>query len=775
MDTIFKPAVILMNHLKYSKKLILMGILPILVVSIIIYQLTTWATNSINFSQKEIYGVIYINPLLAALQSAQQYRDSQYAYLLGDTTARDRLLNAESAMDRAIAHLDEIDKEYGKQLGTDEWQTLKSNWNNIKLQTLTANPVEAYNNVTKFINGVLNYIVLISDRSNLTLDPDIDTYYLMDTFVVKLPNLIEEVAQIKDIGSKALAKKQITDQEKTQIFLRKTLITEQNFPGIRTNLQKVLQLNPKYTSAFEKLTSDMNHQIIDLDFMLNSILANNLNVDKDKFSNLSHDLFVASYKLHEEISKSLKELIHVRINKMKNTLYLNYVTAIIGMLLLIYLFVGLYLSIVNSVNNLKTGANRIAEGDLSTEVKLDTRDELSQIAQSFNAMRNSLENIITETQEVVNAAGNGDLSKRVNLDDKLGYARVLGEAVNQFAKTCQSLINEIVVVLSTLSHGDLTAKIKHDYQGIFAELKEHTNKTVKRLEKLVTEIIVAANTITVASKEISLGNSDLSRRTEQQAASLEETSASIEELTSAVRQNVDNAKKANELGVAASEVATKGGDVVNQVVSTMAAINESSSRVVDIISVIDGIAFQTNLLALNAAVEAARAGEQGRGFAVVASEVRNLAQRSSAAAKEIKGLIVDSVNKIEAGTKLVDQAGKTMSEIVEAVKQVTNIMGQITAASVEQSSGIEQVSQAIYQMDEVTQQNASLVEEAAASAESLESQAIHMNKLVSVFKLEKKIELHQQDKDKEDSKKESKNTGKKRGFFPSEEGEWREY
>ncbi|MBI4290813.1 MAG: methyl-accepting chemotaxis protein, partial [Betaproteobacteria bacterium] len=243
------------------------------------------------------------------------------------------------------------------------------------------------------------------------------------------------------------------------------------------------------------------------------------------------------------------------------------------------------------------------------------------------------------------------------------------------------------------------------------------------LSGVIGQINQAASTITTASHEIAAGNTDLSQRTEEQASSLEETASSMEELTSTVKQNAENAKQANQLALGASAVAVKGGSVVSQVVETMSSINESSKKIVDIIGVIDGIAFQTNILALNAAVEAARAGEQGRGFAVVASEVRNLAQRSAAAAKEIKTLIGDSVDKVGAGTKLVDEAGKTMEEVVASVKRVTDIMGEITAASQEQSAGIEQVNQAITQMDEVTQQNAALVEEAAAAAESMEEQA----------------------------------------------------
>ncbi|MGQ0587631.1 MAG: methyl-accepting chemotaxis protein [Gammaproteobacteria bacterium] len=289
-------------------------------------------------------------------------------------------------------------------------------------------------------------------------------------------------------------------------------------------------------------------------------------------------------------------------------------------------------------------------------------------------------------------------------------------------------------VARRIAGGDLATPIAID-KGDEGSLLHAMTGMQEQLAGIVNQIKQASDAIITASGEIATGNADLSSRTEQQASSLEETASSMEELTSTVKQNAENAKQANQLARGAADVAEKGGDVVNQVVTTMSAINESSKKVVDIIGVIDGIAFQTNILALNAAVEAARAGEQGRGFAVVAAEVRSLAQRSGSAAKEIKALISNSVEKVQDGSRLVETAGKTMGEVVQSVKRVTDIMGEITAASQEQSSGIEQVNQTVTQMDEVTQQNAALVEQAAASAKALEDQAEGLSKSIAAFKL----------------------------------------
>ncbi|MBC3810177.1 methyl-accepting chemotaxis protein [Undibacterium aquatile] len=293
-----------------------------------------------------------------------------------------------------------------------------------------------------------------------------------------------------------------------------------------------------------------------------------------------------------------------------------------------------------------------------------------------------------------------------------------------------------VTMAESAASGDLTVSIEAESDDEIGQLLRAMKTMNASLQRLVGQVREGTDAINTASQEIATGNLDLSARTEQQAGSLEETASAMEELTSTVKQNADNARHANSLAGSATTVAGKGGEVVGEVIATMSSINESSRKIVDIISVIDGIAFQTNILALNAAVEAARAGEQGRGFAVVASEVRNLAQRSAAAAKEIKDLINDSVEKVAAGSKLVNQAGSTMDEVVDSVRKVSDIVNEISAATQEQSIGIEEVNNAIIKMDEVTQQNAALVEEAAAAAQSMQDQAVHLTNAVSVFRLD---------------------------------------
>jgi methyl-accepting chemotaxis protein len=367
----------------------------------------------------------------------------------------------------------------------------------------------------------------------------------------------------------------------------------------------------------------------------------------------------------------------------------------------------------------------------------DRNERLGAVAEWLD--RTDEVRIEKEVAAMVDGALAGNFETRLSLEGKEGFVRQLSEGLNQLSEVTQNGLTDVAGVLQRVATGDLTQKIDAEYEGIFGQLKDDTNTTIERLREVVGRIKDATEAINIASQEIAAGNSDLSSRTEEQASSLEETSSAMEQLNATVRQNAENARQANDLAKTSNAGVVKGGQVVKQVVVTMGEIQASSKKISDIIGVIDSIAFQTNILALNAAVEAARAGEQGRGFAVVASEVRNLAQRSATAAKEIKTLIAESVDKVESGARLVQEAGTTMDEVVASFQQVAGLVTEIASASKEQSSGIEQTTQAVGQMDEVTQQNAALVEEAAAAAESLEEQARGLVQTVSMFKLDEGV------------------------------------
>ncbi|PKV11798.1 methyl-accepting chemotaxis protein [Xanthomonas prunicola] len=376
-----------------------------------------------------------------------------------------------------------------------------------------------------------------------------------------------------------------------------------------------------------------------------------------------------------------------------------------------------------------------AIGDLREDMEALPGDK-AVLSDTMAKVKDNLSSVNREIKHLSQCAANGDFSARGHAENFQHDFRVMVESLNILMATADGNLQALSGLLQSIAAGDLTVRMSGEFHGVFAQMRDDANSTATQLAEIVTGIKQSAVSIKGAASEIAAGNNDLSQRTEQQAASLEETAASMEELTSTVKQNAESARQANQLAIGAAKVASQGGEIVSKVVQTMSGIEASSKKIADIISVIDGIAFQTNILALNAAVEAARAGEQGRGFAVVASEVRTLAQRSSGAAKEIKDLIDDSVHRVTEGSVLVHSAGTTMGEIVASVQRVTDIMGEISAASQEQSAGIEQVNQTVTQMDETTQQNAALVEEATAAARSLEEQAVGLTEAVAVFKTE---------------------------------------
>ncbi|PPT77583.1 methyl-accepting chemotaxis protein [Xanthomonas arboricola pv. populi] len=388
-------------------------------------------------------------------------------------------------------------------------------------------------------------------------------------------------------------------------------------------------------------------------------------------------------------------------------------------------------AIVDSVSVLE----EYARGDLRRDARRLPASR-AFLHESMDAAKASLLAINTEIKRLAQSAANGNFAERGDRDRFQHDFQVMVDDLNSMMYISDTNLGKLSGLLEAVAQGDLTARIDGEFNGVFAKMRDDANATARQLATIVGRIQQSVTTINSAAGEIAAGNQDLSQRTEQQAANLEETAASMEELTATVRQNAEHANQANQLSIGAAAVASEGRQTVAKVVETMVGIEAASRKIGDINSVIDGIAFQTNILALNAAVEAARAGEQGRGFAVVASEVRTLAQRATSAAKEIKDLIDDSVLRVADGSRLVNAAGETMGEIVASVQRVTNIMGEISTASQEQSAGIELINQTVTHMDEATQQNAALVEEATAAARSMEEQANQLSEAVSVFKID---------------------------------------
>ncbi len=392
-------------------------------------------------------------------------------------------------------------------------------------------------------------------------------------------------------------------------------------------------------------------------------------------------------------------------------------------------------------------SSALSGGDLSQTIERSYPGLFGQTAADVNRTAEVLSGLVAEIRHVADTASRGDFSQRIELSGKRGFGEDIGRLLNQLCGTTDVGLRDIIRVAQALARGDLTQRIERRHPGLFGEACNGINATVANLHRLIQQIKDNADQIGAATREIANGNQDLSVRTEKQAASLEETASSIEELTSTVKENESRVAQAGNIATSTSSIASHGGDTVKDSISTMNEIAQSSKQIADIIGVIDGIAFQTNILALNAAVEAARASEHGRGFAVVASEVRSLAQRSAEAAKDIKHLISDSVAKVDNGSERVNLVGDTMGGIVSGIRDVTTIMSEILAASREQTAGIDQVAQAIMQIDEVTQQNAALVEQVAAAAGSLNDRAEGLVQAVAAFNLGGSPAVERRDRD----------------------------
>jgi len=425
----------------------------------------------------------------------------------------------------------------------------------------------------------------------------------------------------------------------------------------------------------------------------------------------------------------------------------------------------------------------VAKGDLTQTITNDYLGDLKQLKQDANTTVQQLIDVTEEIDKVTKAASQGDFAQRVSLEKKMGTFKILSENINNVLKFNQLAIKDLTRVFSAVSQGDLTQTITNDYFGELKQLKHDANSTVQKLTETLNLITQSADVVNQAAAEISEGNNSLSQRTSEQAASLEETASSMEQMTMTVQQNAENAGQASQLAASAKGRAEQGNHVVKDAILAIGEIHKSSKKITEIISVIDEIAFQTNLLALNAAVEAARAGDQGRGFAVVATEVRNLAQRSAAAAKEIKLLIQDSNLKVEEGTKLANQSGEALEELVTAVKKVNDIVSEIAAASSEQSMGIAQVNKAVSQMDEMVEQNSALVEQSMAASESMKEQAQILREQVAFFNMGRHIEsvtdskfdtAHKQ-KGRQHPPTHSSTTKPAKSSSDSHSGEWQDF
>ncbi len=638
------PAIKLMQQLKLLPKFIVLAIVFIVPLALATSLLLTELNKSIDLARQERVGVSHQRNVQEIIQLAQRHRAFRHMAIMGNASAVQKAQQLQKDIDARMTAFDAIRKNEPALHAGREWSDLQGSWKVLKDKLATINDRKVYNDYTAFIQQLYRFQTMIADRSNLTHDPEVATYYLAGLFSKDFPQIAESMAEIAGRGAAYIDSGLIEANE--DVLLGSTvLVTSRDLAAVQGQLDAVFREAPDVRKQLDASLKTVPNALAYLDRARNEVLNSVEQTSGNQFMEAGSNSIDGLFAAAGMSAQVLDQLLQARIER--NAFHRTMIVAVILGVLAIaaYFLLGFYLSFSTEVQELNAAVMRVAAGDLRNGMASHGKDEIAQLLNAFSGMSDGL-------------------------------------------------------------------------------------------TRLVAQVRTGSDTIALASSEIAVGNFNLSTRTEEQASSLEQTSAAMEQLTSTVRQNAAHAQRANQLSKSASGVAEQGGMVVSQVVDTMNAIQQASRQISEIVGVVDSIAFQTNILALNAAVEAARAGEQGKGFAVVAAEVRSLAQRSAVAAREIKTLIAESVSKVEDGSRQVDLAGRTMNEIVVSIGSVAGIMEEIAAASHEQQAGIEHINQALGLMDDITQQNAALVEEAAAAAESMHEQTVRLSETVAVFKLD---------------------------------------
>lgn len=641
--TVLKPAILLTQRLRLLPKfavLIAIFLLPLMLASAF---LLNELSRSIDLTRQEKIGIHRVQAMQEIIWLAQRQRAYQHMYIMGNAAAEAKALQARKKLSEKIKAYDSMRSTFNERYADNDWANIKETWLALQKELTTSKDRKIYSVQTDFIAQLEHFNTAIADRSNLTHDPEVASYYLAELFIKNLPEITSGLAEIAGRGA-AYIDSGLMEADEEILLASTALIMRHDLIAIPGKLNTLWSDNPELQAKMMTSLDAATTAIAYLDRTKNEVLNSVDQTSGDRFfaaGIATIDQLKAAAMTSAELMDGLLQARIERDITRRNMIVAGILTALA---LAVYFLLGFYLSFSSDVGRLDDAVMRVSSGDLTNHIHSEGRDEMAHLLNAFGSMS-------------------------------------------------------------------------------------------EKLVTLVAQVRRGSDTIALTSEEIAAGNQHLSSRTEEQAGSLEQITASMEQLTGIVRQNAENAQMANQLAQSATGVAEQGGQIVIQVVDTMGLIRQSANEIKDIISVVDSIAFQTNILALNAAVEAAHAGEGGKGFAVVAAEVRNLAQRSAAAAKEIKLRIADSIEKVETGSKQVDQAGQTMAEIVTSIARVDSIMGEIAVASHEQQSGIEHINQAMSQMDQITQQNAALVEEAAAATESMHAQMMHLSQSVAVFKL----------------------------------------
>jgi methyl-accepting chemotaxis protein len=637
MSAFLSPAVGVMNRLSVQGKLFLLGLIAMIPVVVLAFMLLERINTDIAFSVKETYTVPMVTPARQLMQAVQAHRGVSQSIIGGDGSIAPRLGELRAQVEQAIKAGDVANERLGLALSTaSAWTAVRQGWAELQVKAVSVGAAESFRLHSEYIASVRAFIALVADNSNATLDPELETYYLMDIFVSRLPDLTEDAGRARALGTGLASRRQSTENERVDmhVLLRRLADGRAAIDSavVKAGANEPALQNLRIRTALDFV--NRNVRIADADgnvIYANATMMKTL-TDIEADVRTSVPQFSVARILGSNVSALCNNPAFVRKSEAHGT---------------------------GQRSELVIGQRTFEV--ITTPIQGESGQRIGIVAEWTE--RTEEISVEREVEDMIAAAVSGDFTHRIKVDDKAGFFKTLAVSMNELVAVVASGLEDTARVLNAISRGVLTEKIERDYAGTFGQLKNDTNTTVDKLREVIGRIKESTEAINTAAREIAAGNSDLSSRTEEQASSLEETASSMEELNATVKQNAESALKANELGRQSNEAVMRGAETVKRVVLTMSDIQDSSRKIADIIGVIDSIAFQTNILALNAAVEAARAGEQGRGFAVVASEVRTLAQRSAQAAKEIKGLIADSVERVDGGAKLVAEAGRRWSRL----------------------------------------------------------------------------------------------------------------